>query len=134
MHHIDDVEILFKQIKKILKKNGKVYIFEPLVRELHQMPEDYFRITPFGFKKLLKNYGFSNFKINFDGGPFTAIGYCWDQAIQFLPKNLRNRKESWLKRQFSQFISMDKKYTKNFVRKNTIFPMSFSIVSNLTKK
>ncbi len=134
MHHIDDVEILFKQIKKILKKNGKVYIFEPLVRELHQMPEDYFRITPFGFKKLLKKYGFSNFKINFDGGPFTAIGYCWDQAIQFLPKNLRNRKESWLKRQFSQFISMDKKYTKNFVRKNTIFPMSFSIVSNLTKK
>ena len=134
MHHIDDIEILFKQIKKILKKNGKVYIFEPLVRELHQMPEDYFRITPFGFKKLLKKYGFSNFKINFDGGPFTAIGYCWDQAIQFLPKNLRNRKESWLKRQFSQFISMDKKYTKNFVRKNTIFPMSFSIVSNLTKK
>ena len=98
------------------------------------MPEDYFRITPFGFKKLLKKYGFSNFKINFDGGPFTAIGYCWDQAIQFLPKNLRNRKETWLKRQFSQFISMDKKYTKNFVRKNTIFPMSFSIVSNLTKK
>ena len=134
MHHIDDIEILFKQIKKILKKNGKVYIFEPLVRELHQMPEDYFRITPFGFKKLLKKYGFSNFKINFDGGPFTAIGYCWDQAIQFLPKNLRNRKETWLKRQFSQFISMDKKYTKNFVRKNTIFPMSFSIVSNLTKK
>ncbi len=134
MHHIDDIEILFRQIKKILKKNGKVYIFEPLVRELHQMPEDYFRITPFGFKKLLKKYGFSNFKINFDGGPFTAIGYCWDQAIQFLPKNLRNRKETWLKRQFSQFISMDKKYTKNFVRKNTIFPMSFSIVSNLTKK
>ena len=132
MHHIDDIEIFFNQIKKILKKNGKVYIFEPLVRELHQMP-NYFR-TPFGFKKLLKKYGFSNFKINFDGGPFTAIGYCWDQAIQFLPKNLRNRKETWLKRQFSQFISMDKKYTKNFVRKNTIFPMSFSIVSNLTKK
>lgn len=134
MHHIDDVDILFKQIKKILKKNGKVYIFEPLVRELHQVPEDYFRITPFGFQKLLKKYGFSNFKINFDGGPFTAVGYCWDQAIQFLPKKLRYEKSSWLKRKFPEFISMDKKYTKNYVRKNTIFPMSFSIVSNLTKK
>ena len=62
MHHIDDIEILFKQIKKILK-NGKVYIFEPLVRELHQMPEDYFRITPFGFKKLLKNMVFQTLKL-----------------------------------------------------------------------
>ena len=134
MHHIDDVEALLKQIKRILKKNGKVYIFEPLVRELHQVPEDYFRITPYGFKKLLKKYGFSGFKIEFDGGPFTAVGYCWDQAIQFLPKKQRLQKSNWLKKKFPEFISMDRKYKKNNVRKNTIFPMSFSIQSKLIKK
>ena len=56
---------LENQNKRILKKNGKVYIFEPLVRELHQVPEDYYRITPYGFKKLLRKYGFSSFKIEF---------------------------------------------------------------------
>ena len=133
MHHIEDVNILLRQVKSILKNNGKIYIFEPLVRELHQVPEDYFRITPYGFRSMLKNLNFSNFKIKFNGGPFTAIGYCWDQAIQFLPKNLREQKKNWLNKEFLKFIQLDKKYKKNKVRKNTIFPMSFSIKAKLIK-
>ena len=41
MHHIDDGRILLKQSHKILKSKGSLYIFEPLLRELHQVPEDY---------------------------------------------------------------------------------------------
>ena len=134
MHHIEEIETLFKQVKSILKKNGKVYIFEPLVRELHQMPEDYFRITPFGFKSILSKLNFSNFRIKYDGGPFTAIGYCWDQAIQFLPKNLRDKKIRWLDKEMKNFIELDKKYKINKVRKNTSFPMSFSLEAKLIKK
>ena len=134
MHHIEDVNIFFKQVKSILKKGGKIYIFEPLVRELHQVPEDYFRITPYGFRSILKKSNFSNFKIKFNGGPFTAIGYCWDQAIQFLPKNLREQKKNWLNKEFLKFTKLDKKYKINKVRKNTIFPMSFSIKAKLIKK
>ena len=95
------------------------------MRELHQVPEDYFRITPYGFKKLLKKYGFSGFKIEFDGGPFTAVGYCWDQAIQFLPKKQRLQKSNWLKKKFPEFISMDRKYKKNNVRKKYHFSNEF---------
>ena len=67
MHHINNIDILLNQAKKILKKKGKIYIFEPMVRELHQIPEDYFRVTPFGFKFLLKKKKFKNFKIRYDG-------------------------------------------------------------------
>tara|TARA_B110001450_G_scaffold250773_1_gene269937 strand:- start:513 stop:1295 length:783 start_codon:yes stop_codon:yes gene_type:complete len=134
MHHIEDIDTFFRQVKAILKKNGKIYIFEPLVRELHQVPEDYFRITPYGFKSILKQFNFTNFKIKFNGGPFTAVGYCWDQAIQFLPKNLRLKKKNWLNKEFLKFIELDKKYKINKERNNTIFPMSFSIKAKLIKK
>ena len=127
MHHIEDIEIFFTQVKSILKKNGRIYIFEPLLRELHQIPEDYFRITPFGFKSILRKLKFDNFIIRYNGGPFTAIGYCWDQALQFLPKKIRFKKKKWLDNEFSKYIQLDKKYKVNKVRKNTIFPMSFSI-------
>ena len=133
MHHIKDIDILLKQAKSILKKNGSIYIFEPLLRELHQVPEDYFRITPYGFKAILKELNFSNFRIKFNGGPFTAVGYCWDQAIQFLPKNIRDKKKKWLDKEFKKFIKLDQKYKKNKVRKNTLFPMSFSIQAKLQK-
>ena len=51
MHHVDDVDILLKNTLKLLKSNGVIYIFEPLIRELHQIPEDYGRFTPY----ILKN-------------------------------------------------------------------------------
>tara|TARA_B100001250_G_C19814966_1_gene797826 strand:- start:2942 stop:3721 length:780 start_codon:yes stop_codon:yes gene_type:complete len=134
MHHIPNIELFFKQVKKILKKNGVLYIFEPLVRELHQEPEDYFRITPYGFIYLLKSFGFKKFNIKYEGGPFTAIGYCWDQAIQYLPKKKRIKKKKWLETQITKFKKMDKKYKKNNFRKHTSFPMSFSVTAKLTSK
>ena len=91
LHHIDDPSILFKQVKRILKPNGFIFIFEPLVRELHQIPEDYSRFTPFGLTSTLKKFGFKNVSFEYSGGPFTCILYYWDQALQFIPKNLRKK-------------------------------------------
>ena len=87
MHHIYDHHHLLKQCKSILKKGGDLYIFEPTLREIHQLPEDYFRFTPYGLENILKSVGFKKVKHDFSGGPFTAILYCIDQAMQYLPKN-----------------------------------------------
>ena len=127
LHHIDDLDKLLLQSKKILKKNGYIYIFEPLLRELHQIPEDYGRFTPYGLKKKLQKLGFKNFKINFCGGPFTAAAYCWDQATQYLPMSKRKKKNIWLNKKIEYFKKLDLKFSKNLVRKNTTFPVSFSI-------
>ena len=129
MNHIPEIEIFLSKAKKLLKKGGNIYFFEPLVRELHQIPEDYFRITPFGFKYLLKKKKFKNFKIKYEGGPFSIISYCWDQAIQYLPKKKQKKKKSWLKKNHSKLTKLDKKYKKNIVRNNTIFPSAFSVTA-----
>lgn len=129
LHHIEDVDSLILQSKDILKKNGYIYIFEPLIRELHQVPEDYGRFTPYGLKKKLQKIGFKSFKIKFNGGPFTAAAYCWDQAIQYLPVSQRKKQTSWLNKKINYFKDLDKKFSKNLVRKNTHFPVSFSILA-----
>ena len=54
MHHVFEFSILFQQCLKALKKNGKIYIFEPLIREIHQSPDDYFIFTTFAIEKVLK--------------------------------------------------------------------------------
>ena len=129
LHHIENVDSLFFQSKKILKKKGSIYIFEPLLRELHQEPEDYGRFTPYGLKSKLKKFGFKKFKINFCGGPFTAAAYCWDQACQYLPKKLRKKEINWHNRKLKYFQILDKKFKKNLLRKYTTFPVSFSILA-----
>jgi SAM-dependent methyltransferase len=133
LHHIDDPITLFKQVKKILKPKGSIFIFEPLVRELHQIPEDYSRFTPYGLNNTLKKLNFKNGSVAFSGGPFTCILYYLDQAIQFIPLN--KRKNFLKKFNFDQrfLIQMDKVFKKNLIRKNSSAPVSFSIMSQLKK-
>lgn len=129
MHHIDDSRILLKQSHKILKSRGSLYIFEPLLRELHQVPEDYGRYTPFLLEKQLKEIGFKKFSYEFTGGPFSSIAYMWDQAIQYIPLKKRSSFELWFKKEFVSLIKLERKYKKNLVRKNTISPVAFSIIA-----
>ena len=129
LHHVEDVESLILQSKNILKKNGYIYIFEPLLRELHQTPEDYGRFTPYGLQRKMEKLGFINFKIEFNGGPFTAAAYCWDQAIQYLPSGKRKKEINWLNKNITHYKKLDLKYSKNLIRKNTKFPVSFSILA-----
>ena len=132
MHHIFDHKLLLKQCKKILKKNGKLYIFEPTLREIHQAPDDYFRFTPYSIKKILKNLGFKNSKHKICGGPFTAAAYCLDQALQYIPKNKgKEFKKNFLDKKISYFLKYEKNFNKNLIRKNTIFPVSFSILATV---
>jgi SAM-dependent methyltransferase len=63
IHHVKNQNILFEEVSRLLKVGGGVYIFEPLVRELHQIPDDYLRYTPFGLSEILKNFGFGESKL-----------------------------------------------------------------------
>ena len=130
MHHIYDHRFLIKKCNQILKKGGYLYIFEPILREMHQKPCDYFRFTPYGMKEILKDSGFNTTKTNLSGGPFSATAYCWDQAMQYLPKKERDKYKKFLiSNNIKTIVSLDKKYKKNYLRKNTLFPVSFSIIA-----
>ena len=130
MHHIFDHKLLLKKCNKILKKGGYLYIFEPLLREIHQKPCDYFRFTPYGISEVLNHSGFKIKKTKLSGGPFSAAAYCWDQAIQYLPLSEKKKYKRFLiSENIKKIISMDKRYKKNLIRKNTIFPLSFSILA-----
>ena len=130
IHHIAEHDNLIKKCRSFLKKNGKIYIFDAILRELHQEPDDYLRFTPYGLKKKLQKHKFKILETKKSGGPFSAIAYCWDQALQYLPKNLRIKKTNWFyKKEFKKLMSYDKKFKKNLIRKHTSFPLSYSILA-----
>jgi len=131
VHHVSDQDRLFQEIARLTKPGGKVFIFEPLIRELHQMPNDYLRYTPFGMNNLLEKVGLSPDNYELEGGPFSVIAYCWEQALQYFPDNKRTEMEDWFfNRHFKELLKWDKLYTENQVRKHTKFPMSFCIYAH----
>ncbi len=130
VHHVADQLALFSEMARITKPGGKVYIYEPTVRELHQIPDDYLRYTPYGMANTLEKVGLVPEDHEIEGGPFSAIAYCWTQALQYFPEEKREEMENWFfKEHFPQLMSWDEAHQNNLVRAHTKFPMSFSIIA-----
>ena len=77
---------------------------------------------------MVQEEGFKIKKIKTSGGPFSAIIYCWDQALQYLPSSLREKK-LWFYNKIKKLYKFEKKYKVNKVRKFSSFPLSFPILA-----
>jgi SAM-dependent methyltransferase len=128
IHHVRDQDAMFKEFARLLKPGGVGYIFEALLRELHQIPDDFIRYTPWGFEYMLEKVGLKLVKHTPVGGPFEAIAYCWVQALQYFPEEIRKEKEEWFFNQhFKELMHWDQTYTENKFRKHTEFPIGYGI-------
>ena len=128
VHHVRDQDAMFKEFERILKPGGRGYIFEALVRELHQKPDDYIRYTPWGFEYMFEKSGLKMKEFTPVGGPFEAISYCWIQAVQYLPEEKRKEMETWFYgEEFQRLLKLDGENPENQFRKHTSFPMAYGI-------
>ncbi|HEV7372050.1 class I SAM-dependent methyltransferase [Arenibaculum sp.] len=127
VHHVADQDKLFGEMARILKPGGRAYVFEPILRELHQIPDDYLRYTPYGVQQMFRKVGLEPEGFEIDGGPFTAIAYCWIQALQHFPPGKREEMEEWFYgRHFGELLGYEAEYPKNLFRRHTHFAVSFS--------
>ncbi|MGE3967510.1 MAG: methyltransferase domain-containing protein [Dongiaceae bacterium] len=128
VHHVPDQSGLFAEVARLLKPGARGYIFEPLVRELHQAPDDYLRYTPWGFEKQIADAGMVYERFVPEGGPFQAIGYCWTQALEYFPAEKRAEMQRWFyERHMPELMAWDDAYRDNQVRKHTTFPMAYAV-------
>ena len=73
LEHIHNDSHAINELKKLLKRKGKLYISTPFLYRYHQAPKDYKRYTLEYFEKILKNKNFKiKRKISFGTGPFLA--------------------------------------------------------------
>lgn len=128
VHHVADQDALFAEMARITRSGGAVHVFEPLLRELHQEPDDYLRWTPYGLSRALAKAGFDPEAPRTTGGPFEAIAYCWAQALEYFPEDQRDAMARWFYDQhMPELLAWDREHTENLSRKHTSFPVAFSV-------
>lgn len=73
IEHIPDPNKGLKEIYRVLKKDGKLFLTTPMYWRLHYVPHDYFRFTNYGLAYLLKSNNFDVCQIERMGGFFSIM-------------------------------------------------------------
>lgn len=86
LEHINEPFEALKEIHRILKDGGYVYIYVPFMWQEHEEPYDYYRFTRFGLQYLLEKYGFQVTVLHTAGGFYSVIGMMF---LEFIDNNKR---------------------------------------------
>ena len=128
VHHVRDQDAMFAELARVLRPGGTGYLFEALLRELHQLPDDHVRYTPWGMEAALARHGLETTAWKPAAGPFEAIAYCWVQALQHLPPAERAVHERWFTTEhLPLLLAMDDRYPRSLSRGHTACPVAYSI-------
>ncbi|CAD0008488.1 MULTISPECIES: class I SAM-dependent methyltransferase [Flavobacterium] len=73
LEHCPEPEIVLKEVFRVLKPNGVFFFTVPFLWNLHEVPHDEYRYTPFSLERHLKKAGFTNLQIKATGGWHAAM-------------------------------------------------------------
>lgn len=98
--HISNLDIVLKEIKRVLSKKGKLIFTVPFIWPLHETPYDEYRYTPYSLNRYLTKVGFKNIMIVPLGGYNASLA----QMLCIWISNFRlSIHSSFLKKMFEIF-------------------------------
>jgi len=77
LEHVLEPAIFLKEAFRCLKPGGRLLLTVPFSARWHFVSHDYWRYTPAGLDKLLKEAGFYRIQVFARGNQFTVVCYKW---------------------------------------------------------
>lgn len=85
LEHLEWPRESVKEMYRVLKPDGKLYITVPMAQNEHQTPYDFFRYTSFGLESICRHAGFKDIKITPFGGLWTRWAYELPRGLSIFP-------------------------------------------------
>lgn len=110
LEHCPEPELVLNEVYRILKPNGILFFTVPFLWNLHEVPNDEYRYTPFSLQRHLKNAGFNDIVIKATGGWHASMAQMLGLWVRRSPMSNKKRKylSILLKPIISYLIKKDK--------------------------
>ena len=92
LEHCPEPEVVLKETYRILKNDGIFFFTVPFLWNLHEVPYDEYRYTPFSLKRHLKNAGFEDIEIKATGGWHASMAQMLGLWVRRSPMASNKRK------------------------------------------
>ena len=97
LEHLEWPRESVKEMHRVIKPGGKLYMTVPMAQNEHQVPYDFFRYTSYGLESICKHAGFNNIKITPFGGLWVRWAYELPRGMSIFPSaGLRSKKPNFL--------------------------------------
>jgi SAM-dependent methyltransferase len=73
LEHVADPELVASELFRVLVPGGRLWLTAPLVWPLHEEPNDFWRFTPHGLRRVLEGAGFEIERLEPRGGYFAVL-------------------------------------------------------------
>jgi ubiquinone/menaquinone biosynthesis C-methylase UbiE len=116
LEHCPEPELVLKEVYRVLKSNGVFFFTVPFLWNLHEVPHDEYRYTPFSLERHLKNSGFVDIAIKATGGWHASMAQMLGLWVRRSPMSSTKRKllSKILKPIIKYLIKLEKKQKVTF--------------------
>ncbi|OOG62330.1 class I SAM-dependent methyltransferase [Flavobacterium sp. A45] len=91
LEHCPEPEIVLKEVLRVMKSDGVFFFTVPFLWNLHEVPHDEYRYTPFSLERHLRNAGFKDIEIKATGGWHAAMAQMLGLWVRRSPMNTKKR-------------------------------------------
>lgn len=92
LEHCPDPELTLTEVYRVLKPGGVFVLTVPFLWNLHEVPHDEYRYTPFSLERHLKNSGFSEIVLKPTGGWYASMAQMLGLWVRRAPMAERKRR------------------------------------------
>lgn len=116
LEHCPEPEVFLKEVNRVLKPGSVFFFTVPFLWNLHEVPHDEYRYTPFALDRHLKNSGFNEIEIKAAGGWHAAMAQMLGMWVRRSPMAEGKRKiiSMILKPLIGMLIKKDRDFVVDF--------------------
>ncbi|MCF1194936.1 class I SAM-dependent methyltransferase [Mangrovimonas futianensis] len=122
LEHCPEPEVVLKEVYRVLKPEGVFFFTVPFLWNLHEVPHDEYRYTPFSLDRHLKSSGFADITLKATGGWHASMALMLGLWVKRSSMSSRKRiiLSRVLKPLIKRLIDLDKPEAVHFIEDQMI--------------